>query len=74
MLTLGEHTQWGTVGAVGILSGERYYWFVSEGTYKYTTGVSMLPASTVEPIAAGLGVTGTVLTLTDSQKQKVKRL
>jgi hypothetical protein len=50
MLVLGERTQWGEVSAVGVLNGECYYWFVSEGTNRLSTGVSMLPASMVERV------------------------
>lgn len=43
MPQLGELTQWGWVSAIGILQGERYYWFThSDGS------VTMLPAVTVE--------------------------
>jgi hypothetical protein len=48
MLKIGEQTRWGTVGAVGCLNGERYYWFNSPATSKLTVGVSMLPAMMVE--------------------------
>ena len=48
MLELGEQTKWGTVAAIGTLSGERYYWFTSPATDKMAAAVAMLPASTVE--------------------------
>ena len=42
LLALGSKTKWGKVVAVGWI-GERYYWMID----KY--GVSMMPASVVEP-------------------------
>ena len=50
MLQIGECTQWGTVSAIGVLNGERYYWCVSEATDRLTVGVSMMPAATVESV------------------------
>lgn len=49
MLKLGEKTKWGEVAAIGCLSGERYYWFVSPTTGRLAEVVAMMPASTVEP-------------------------
>jgi hypothetical protein len=43
----GDKTRWGTVAARGILSGERYYWFIKRGV------VSMMPACSVEPDSEG---------------------
>jgi hypothetical protein len=43
MIPIGSETQWGTVHAVGMIDGERYYWMIDrQGT------VSMIPASTLE--------------------------
>ena len=42
-LALGTETEWGTIGAVGITGGERYYWMVDKHE-----GVSMIPAFVVE--------------------------
>lgn len=50
MLKLGERTRWGEVAAIGCLSGERYYWFVSSATDK----LAMMPAPTVEPAGTAL--------------------
>lgn len=36
------HRIYGRVGAVGIISGERYYWLVKRGV------VSMMPAAVIE--------------------------
>lgn len=47
MIALGTRTRWGIVAAIGLLSGERYYWMVSEkkGT---APSVAMMPACVVE--------------------------
>ena len=42
-LLLGSKTPWGLVVAIGMISGERYYWLVS------ANGVAMMPAAVVEP-------------------------
>lgn len=43
IIPLGTKTQWGTIEAVGITGGERYYWMVDK--FK---SVSMIPAFMVE--------------------------
>ena len=45
-LALGTRTRWGRVAAVGMINGERYYWFASR--QGRTETVAMLPAATVE--------------------------
>ena len=42
-LPIGRKTKWGKISAIGIVSGERYYWTVD----KYG-GVAMMPADAVE--------------------------
>jgi hypothetical protein len=42
-LPLGTQTQWGKIGAVGYIQGERYYWMIDEDG-----SVSMMPAFVVE--------------------------
>lgn len=42
-LALGTETEWGTIEAIGITCGERYYWMIDK--YKC---VSMIPAFMVE--------------------------
>ncbi len=42
-LPLGTKTEWGTIEAVGITGGERYYWMVDK-----LKVVSMMPAFMVE--------------------------
>ena len=44
MLPLDSETDMGRVAAVGILSGERYYWLIDKHGV-----VSMMPADAVEP-------------------------
>lgn len=39
---------WGRIDAIGILSGERYYWLTKRGA------VSMLPAILIEPTVAAM--------------------
>lgn len=46
-LELGERVEpYGTVEAIGLLSGERYYWLIDKHGV-----VSMMPADVVEPRA-----------------------
>jgi len=42
-LPLGSKTKWGTIEAVGLTGGERYYWMIDK--FKF---VSMIPAFMVE--------------------------
>jgi len=43
LLPCGTQTKWGKIAAVGIITGERFYWMVSaEGV------ISMMPADVVE--------------------------
>lgn len=42
ILPLGAMTPWGKIAAVGVLSGERYYWMLD----KHGT-ISMMPATVV---------------------------
>ena len=46
-LPIGTLTEWGTIRAIGSISGERYYW-CSHGR----GDISMIPASLAEPMAS----------------------
>jgi len=43
IIPLGTKTKWGTIEAVGLTGGERYYWMVDK-----FGGVAMIPAFMVE--------------------------
>lgn len=58
MMLLGTKTVWGSLSAIGVIEGERYYWFVNDDE-----SVAMIPADAAEKMyndspptrAAGLG-------------------
>lgn len=47
-LPLGTMTEWGEIGAIASLRGERYYFMVDPATSELGIGVAMIPAMMVE--------------------------
>jgi len=44
-LPCGTQTRWGTVSAVGTISGERYYWLIDRNSV-----MSLMPSDVVEKL------------------------